>query len=171
MFVTQKLCCAEVFIILLIAALGQILMVAFSMICLLSSANDPCEPAQSGCTYTDNLPWRNLPFKEQYRRLNQHTTPMVGCVKPPTRTHHPFKGVGDVWCSCLPLSGISGLSFDSLFLSPLSFFCLVLFLSCHFSANGPFSWYGLQDLWHVYVIFLHVYTQGGPWFIVSSAGL
>ena len=38
--------------------------------------------------------------------------------------------------------GISGLSFDSPFLSPLLlFFCLVLllFLSCHFSANGPFS--------------------------------
>ena len=41
------------------------------------------------------------------------------------------------------LSGISGLSFDSPFLSPLLFFfCLVLllFLSCHFSANGPFSY-------------------------------
>ena len=41
------------------------------------------------------------------------------------------------------LSGISGLSFDSPFLSPVFFvfFCLVLllFLSCHFSANGPFS--------------------------------
>ena len=42
----------------------------------------------------------------------------------------------------LGMSGISGLSFDSPFLSPLLFFCLVLllFLSCHFSANGPFSW-------------------------------
>ena len=39
------------------------------------------------------------------------------------------------------LSGISGLSFDSHFLPPLWFFCLVLllFLTCHFSANGPFS--------------------------------
>ena len=39
------------------------------------------------------------------------------------------------------LSGISGLSFDSPFLSPLVFFCLVplLFLSCNFSVNGPFS--------------------------------
>ena len=38
-----------------------------------------------------------------------------------------------------PLSEISGLSFDSSFLSPLSFFCqvLLLSLSCHFSANGP----------------------------------
>ena len=34
---------------------------------------------------------------------------------------------------------ISRLSTDSPFLSPLLFFCLVLFLSCHFSANGPFS--------------------------------
>ena len=42
------------------------------------------------------------------------------------------------------LSGISGLSFDFPFLSPIAVFvsfCLVLllFLSCHFSANGPFS--------------------------------
>ena len=39
------------------------------------------------------------------------------------------------------LSWISGLSFDFLFLSPLVFFCIVLllFLSCNFSANGPFS--------------------------------
>ena len=42
-----------------------------------------------------------------------------------------------------PLSGISGLSFDSLVLSPLLLFCLVLlpFLSSHFSANGPFSFF------------------------------
>ena len=40
------------------------------------------------------------------------------------------------------LSEISGLSFDSHFLSPFLFFCLVLslFLPRHFSANGPFSW-------------------------------
>ena len=40
-----------------------------------------------------------------------------------------------------PLSGISGLLFDSAFLSPLLFFCLVLllFLSCHFSAYGLVS--------------------------------
>ena len=39
---------------------------------------------------------------------------------------------GDVWC--LPLSGISGLSFDSTLLSPLLFFCLLplLSLSCLF---------------------------------------
>ena len=35
------------------------------------------------------------------------------------------------------LSGISGLSFDSPFLSPLFFF-LPSLLSCHLSANGPF---------------------------------
>ena len=40
------------------------------------------------------------------------------------------------------LSGISGLSFDSPFLSSFLFFSLVLllFLSCHLAANGPFSW-------------------------------
>ena len=61
---------------------------------------------------------------------------------------HPERrpGMSDVHSLC----GSSGLSFDSPFLSPLFFlsfflfffFCLVLlyFLSCHFSANGPFSW-------------------------------
>ena len=52
----------------------------------------------------------------------------------------PFSGawreVGDVWCSVL--SGISGLSFDSPFL--FFYLVLLLFLSCHFSANCPFSW-------------------------------
>ena len=50
---------------------------------------------------------------------------------------------GDQGCLMfLPLSGISGLLFDSSFLPPVLFFCLVLllFLSCHFSANGPFSY-------------------------------
>ena len=39
-----------------------------------------------------------------------------------------------------PLSGISGLSFDSTLLSPLLFFCLVLlpFLSYRFPPAGPF---------------------------------
>ena len=48
---------------------------------------------------------------------------------------------GWVMSDVIPLSGIPGLSPDSSFLSPLLFFCLVLllFLSCHFSANGPFS--------------------------------
>ena len=41
-----------------------------------------------------------------------------------------------------PLSGISGLSFDSTLLSPLLFFCLVLiqFLSYLFLPAGPFFW-------------------------------
>ena len=45
-------------------------------------------------------------------------------------------GMSDVF----PLSGISGLPFHSIFLSPLLFFCLVLllFLSCRFSVKGPF---------------------------------
>ena len=39
-----------------------------------------------------------------------------------------------------PLSGISGLSFDSTLVSPLLFFCLVLlpFLSYRFLPAGPF---------------------------------
>ena len=39
------------------------------------------------------------------------------------------------------LCGISGLSFDSPYPFPFFLFCLVLllFLACHFSANGPFS--------------------------------
>ena len=52
-------------------------------------------------------------------------------VPPPPPPPHPRS-----------LSGILGLSFDSSFLSPLTFFCrliLLLFLSCHFCDNGPFS--------------------------------
>ena len=47
-----------------------------------------------------------------------------------------------------PPSGISGLSFDFSFLSSFLFFCLVLilFLSCHISANGPFSWLFSQKI-------------------------
>ena len=46
----------------------------------------------------------------------------------------PKREARDVWC--LPLSGISGLSFDSTLLYPLLFICLVLllFLSSVFSA-------------------------------------
>ena len=46
------------------------------------------------------------------------------------------------------LSRVSGLSSDSRFLSPILFFCLVilLFLSCHFSANGPFSFFSPKTL-------------------------
>ena len=46
-----------------------------------------------------------------------------------------------VMSGVLFLSGLSGLSLDFPFLSPLLFFCLVpvLFLSCHSSASGPFS--------------------------------
>ena len=53
---------------------------------------------------------------------------------------HLQRETGDVWCLPL-LSGISGLLFDSPFLSPLLFFCqvLLLFLSCHFSAYGLVS--------------------------------
>ena len=47
-------------------------------------------------------------------------------------------GMSDVFL----LSEISGLSFDSPFLSPFFCFCLVLLLllSCPASANGPLSW-------------------------------
>ena len=64
--------------------------------------------------------------------------PVVGPLSRGTLT--PKGGQG--WLMSPPLSGISGLSFYSPFFSPHSFFCLVLllFLSCHFSANGPFSW-------------------------------
>ena len=72
------------------------------------------------------------------------------------------------WYNYVTLSGISGLSFDSSFLSPLLFFCLVLllFLSRQFSANGPFSWLfqkTLTAIWHwylplgVYMTFLHFF--------------
>ena len=46
-----------------------------------------------------------------------------------------------------------------IFLSPLSFFCLVLsafFLSCHFSANGPFSWPFSEKFWNIFILFLRI---------------
>ena len=54
------------------------------------------------------------------------------CFKPPEGR----PGMSDV----SPLSGISGLSFDSTLLSPLLFFCLVLlpFLSYRVLPAGPF---------------------------------
>ena len=56
----------------------------------------------------------------------------------PKTTPKGRPGMSDV----TPLSGISGLSFDSTLLSPLLFFCLVLlvlpFLSYLFLPTGPF---------------------------------
>ena len=51
----------------------------------------------------------------------------------------PRREAGDV-LDVSPLSGISGLSFDSTLLSPLSFFCLVLLpvQSDLFLPAGPF---------------------------------
>ena len=58
-------------------------------------------------------------------------------------------GVSDF---CLMSGTVTDLrqSFDSLFVSVLSFFCLVLllFTSCHFSANGPFSYFFKKGLKH-----------------------
>ena len=57
------------------------------------------------------------------------------------------------------LSGISGPSFDSPFpVSSLVFFCLVLllFLSCHFSADGPFSWLFSRKLKYLLFLCFHV---------------
>ncbi|XP_076437726.1 uncharacterized protein LOC143276940 [Babylonia areolata] len=60
-----------------IAALGQILMVLSAVMSLISSANDVCEKDDSGCQYLENQVWRNLPFKEQFRRITEHTTPKM----------------------------------------------------------------------------------------------
>ena len=60
----------------------------------------------------------------------------------PHHRHHDVFVAGNPWRSDVPpLTGISGLPFDSFFPSPLLFFCqvLLLFLSCYVSVNGPFS--------------------------------
>ena len=51
-----------------------------------------------------------------------------------------------------PLSGISGLSFDSTLLSPLLFFCLVLLLfSCYpFLPAGPFFWTFSRNFFNIF---------------------
>ena len=59
-------------------------------------------------------------------------------ILPKSPSALPRREAGDVDVS--PLSGISGLSFDSTLLSPLLFFCLILlpFLSDLFLPAGPF---------------------------------
>ena len=65
-----------------------------------------------------------------------HICPYVKVASRCYMTPEGRPGMSDV----SPLSGISGLSFDSTLLSPLLFFCLVLlpFLSCRFLPAGPF---------------------------------
>ena len=70
-------------------------------------------------------------------QLIQVSTVCSGAHKPVFLLVNPEGRPG--MCDSTLLSGISGLSFDSPFLSPLLFFCLVLlfclvifFLSCHF---------------------------------------
>ncbi|XP_025089527.1 uncharacterized protein LOC112561329 [Pomacea canaliculata] len=60
-----------------ISALGQILMVIFSILTIVLSNNAVCESGDNACTYRDNLVWRNLPFFQDYVRFNQHTTPQI----------------------------------------------------------------------------------------------
>ena len=53
----------------------------------------------------------------------------------------PRREASDVWCHP-PVWNLSAVIWFPFPISSLVFFCLVLllFLSCHFSANGPFSW-------------------------------
>ena len=71
---------------------------------------------------------------DKFSRTVRHSA----SIKSSLKTHLSYKqpGMSDV----SPLSGISGLSFDSTLLSPLLFFCLVLlpFLSYCFLPAGPF---------------------------------
>ena len=66
-------------------------------------------------------------------------------LQPMNGEHRRFAGINSLkgrpgMSDVSPLSGISGLSFDSTLLSPLLFFCLVLlpFLSYRFLHAGPF---------------------------------
>ena len=53
----------------------------------------------------------------------------------------PRREAGDVWC-LPPVWNFRAVIWFLFPISSLVFFCLILllFLSCHFSANGPFSW-------------------------------
>ena len=72
----------------------------------------------------------------------------------------------------------SQLSFDSLFLSPVLFFCLflLLFLSCHFSANGPLSWVFSRKLSNIFCYELRFFMalveqlqDDGRWYVQLAA--
>ena len=69
-----------------------------------------------------------------------HQTPSVWNSVP---RQNPEGRRGKGIFSCYPPSGISSLSFDPHFYLLLGFFCLVFlhFLSCHYSASGPFSFF------------------------------
>ena len=91
-----------------------------------------------------------LPPFFSLRIIVQYSTSNGQWIKPVDKKHD-FSAVvypeGRLGMSDVSLlSGISGLSFDSPFLSPHFFFCLgfLPFLSCHFSANDLFSWVFFQ---------------------------
>ena len=79
------------------------------------------------------------------------------------------------------LSGISGLSFNSPFPILFScFFCLVLllFLSCHFSANGSFSLTFFQKTLQYFSLRVRPFCMAlveqlgdDGWLVVCAAGI
>ena len=69
------------------------------------------------------------------------------CLFTNPHTHAPKGGRGCLMSPfCLESQGCHLISFSYLLSCVCVFFCLVLllFLSCHFSANGPFSWLFFQ---------------------------
>ena len=89
--------------------------------------------------------WENLVYIDLV-----HRPKIIGllllcvCIWSPERK----PGMSDV----IPLSEISGLSFESFFLSPLSFFCLTVFLfflSCHFH----FCWWSTLTFFQKILLF------------------
>ena len=118
--------------------------------------NDWITMTGSHCTQIPRNDWVTLCVKASQRlgHIVQNTSQMTGsycrkyliltgshCRHTLTWLHlvntpEGWPGMSDV----SPLSGISGLSFDSTLLSPLLFFCLVLlpFLSYRFLPAGPF---------------------------------
>ena len=77
-----------------------------------------------------------FPGVSSYVHVDRYVFAVVPDYVRTDRSPEGRPGISDV----SPLSGISGLSFDSTLLSPLLFFCLVLlpFLSYRFLPAGPF---------------------------------
>ena len=81
----------------------------------------------------------------------------------------PRREAGDVWCPP-PVWNLRAVIWFPIPISCLLFF-LLLFLSCHFSANGPFSWLFSRKLSNVFQKGFCFVEQLGDdsWLVVCAA--
>ena len=112
---------------------------------------------------------------------NDHSYQLIIILRLTARAASPKGGWGCLHDVSL-LSWISGLLFDTPFLSPLLLFflpiVLLLFLSCYFSADGPFSWlFSLQKTLKYFSLRVRLFCMAlveqlgddGRWYVQLAA--